>query len=113
MNKVAIFSNGHTDTYKGKRPVAAAWMITEKATGKVYASGHSLTRDHAEKTARANIPRKWNGNYSNKALSAVQVAKLWRQATEAGFQTIGELFESRKRDNAAHAELYAIEVVDL
>ena len=52
MNKiVATFSNGFTDEYKGKRAVKAAWMITEKATGKVLNSGHSQDFATARKTA--------------------------------------------------------------
>ena len=47
----AKFSNGFTDTYKGNRAVKAAWMITRKDTGEVLASGHSLDRVRAQKTA--------------------------------------------------------------
>jgi hypothetical protein len=50
----AQFSNGFTDTYKGKRAVKAAWMITNRATGEVVASGHSLDRVKAAKTAANN-----------------------------------------------------------
>ena len=50
----ATFSNGFTDTYKGHRAVKAAWMITNKATGEVVASGHSLDRAKAAKTAASN-----------------------------------------------------------
>jgi hypothetical protein len=51
MSIKATFSNGFTDQYKGKRAVKAAWMVTSRATGEVLASGHSLTRENAEKTA--------------------------------------------------------------
>lgn len=45
----ATFSTGHTDTYKGTRPVKAAWAII--IDGKVADSGHSLDRAKAAKTA--------------------------------------------------------------
>lgn len=51
----AIFSNGHRDPYKGTRPVKAGWMITRKEDGKVLASGHSLDRVKAHKTAAGNV----------------------------------------------------------
>ena len=49
MTITAKFSNGFTDTYKGTRDVKAAWMITNKATGEVINSGHSLDRVRAQK----------------------------------------------------------------
>ena len=54
MTRTAKFSNGFEDTYKGSRPVTAAWMITRKDTGEVMASGHSLDRVKAQKTAEGN-----------------------------------------------------------
>lgn len=48
---IARFSNGFTDVYKGSRKVTAAWMITHAETGEVLASGHSLDRVRAGKTA--------------------------------------------------------------
>jgi len=56
MKLTATFSNGFNDTYNGSRPVKAAWMLTEIETGKVIASGHSLTVENANKTARGAIP---------------------------------------------------------
>lgn len=53
MVKVARFSNGHSDEYKGKRDVKAGWMITDSA-GKVLASGHSLDREKAQRTAESH-----------------------------------------------------------
>lgn len=53
MPVIARFSDGSTDTYKGKRPVKAAWQITYP-NGKT-ASGHSIDRATAEKTARGYI----------------------------------------------------------
>ena len=57
----ATFSNGFTDTYKGHRAVKAAWMITNKATGEVVASGHSLDRAKAAKTAQGAMSAKAYG----------------------------------------------------
>jgi hypothetical protein len=47
---VATFSNGHTDPYKGKRAVTAAWMVV-LPSGKII-SGHSNNLPTAERTAR-------------------------------------------------------------
>lgn len=55
MPIIAEFSNGHVDAYKGTRLVRAAWMITAKATGKVLASGHSISLDAARKTAEGAV----------------------------------------------------------
>ena len=52
MTKIATFSNGHTDAYKGKRDVRAAWMVT-LPTGKII-SGHSVDLDTARKTAEGH-----------------------------------------------------------
>jgi len=53
--KKAIFSNGTTDTYKGKRAVTAAWAIISRDTGETLMSGHSLDRAKAQKTAESNL----------------------------------------------------------
>ena len=53
--KQTNFSNGHTDTYKGHRDVKAGWAIIFKSNGETYASGHSLDRQRAEKTARSHL----------------------------------------------------------
>jgi len=55
MTMTATFSNGYTDTYKGHRDVKAAWMITRVEDGKVLASGHSLDRIKADKTASGTL----------------------------------------------------------
>jgi len=47
-HKVAIFSDGHKDVYKGNRDVKAAWAIYDKATGEFLLSGHSIDRNRAE-----------------------------------------------------------------
>lgn len=110
-SKTARFSNGHVDTYKGKRDVKAAWMITEKATGEVVKSGHSLDRLKAEKTARGNIP------------TAALLPAGWRDhkntiaghkhARSMGFRTPSAYENDVKRRNAEKALEYQIEVIDL
>lgn len=58
MTKViATFSNGYTDEYKGHRDVTAGWAIFCVKTDEVLASGHSLDRDKADKTARGYVNR--------------------------------------------------------
>ena len=61
-NLTAIFSNGFTDTYKGKRDVKAGWAIIEIETGVTVKSGHSLTDTLAYKTAASNMPSPNHGN---------------------------------------------------
>lgn len=53
--KIATFSNGFQDTYNGHRPVTAAWAIIDRATSRTLASGHSLDRVKAEKTAAGTM----------------------------------------------------------
>lgn len=56
MTKItATFSNGHTDTYNGDRPVRAAWAIIRKSDGAVIRSGHSLDSAKAAKTAEGRL----------------------------------------------------------
>ena len=52
---IAKFSNGHADRYKGSRPVKAAWAIIRLVDGVTLASGHSLDRAKAAKTADGNL----------------------------------------------------------
>lgn len=54
MTEIATFSNGFTDTYKGKRDVTVGWAIFLKDTGEVLSSGHSMNAESAEKTARGS-----------------------------------------------------------
>jgi hypothetical protein len=46
---ISTFSNGHTDTYNGKRDVKAGWMITGPQGD--FFTGHSQDRETARKTA--------------------------------------------------------------
>jgi hypothetical protein len=107
----ATFSNGHTDKYQGGRAVTAAWMVVEKATGKVVNSGHSLNRAGALKTARGSIPR------------AITMPSGWREGknTMAGHRvskTMGygspeEYERDARAQNAKLAGCYTVETVDL
>jgi hypothetical protein len=107
----AKFSNGHTDTYKGSRPVTAAWMVTEIATGRIIASGHSLTMDNADKTARGSIPLAqqlpsgWS--YLKNTVSMYQYAK------KRGYKDPSEMASDYKKQNAERAKQYRVETVAL
>lgn len=109
--KTAIFSNGHKDTYKGARDVRAAWMLTHKETGKVIASGHSLDREKAEKTARGTIPRK-RGLPSGWRIfrNTIQMYKCVRAQ---GYESPDAMAADYRRINAEYAKEFAIEIVDL
>ncbi len=107
---IAKFSNGHTDQYKGARDVRAAWMITEKETGRVVASGHSLSRANAEKTARSSLilrplPHGWTK--WKKDIRMTAYAKIH------GFNSAEEMEAAYKRVNAEYAVKMLVEVVDI
>lgn len=55
MTKVATFSNGFEDVYKGNRDIKAAWAIIRESDGEVLKSGHSIDRTRAAKTAAATL----------------------------------------------------------
>lgn len=64
MTTTATFSTGATDSYKGDRAVKAAWAIISRTTGEIIASGHSLDRVKAAKTAATKLPNisgRWAG----------------------------------------------------
>ena len=108
-NITAVFSNGHTDTYKGSRDVKADWMVTEVATGKVYASGHSLDMEKASKTARGNIPTV--ANLPAGARSMMNSVHMHQYAKKRGYSSPQEMAADYKIKNAEHAKNYKIEVV--
>lgn len=104
----ATFSNGYTDTYKGSRDVKAAWMVTEKATGKVIASGHSLSKEIANKTAKSHIP------------AIKYMSPNWRKdfrvdmlAVRLGYNDAKHMYSDYMAQNAKHAEKFDIEVVSI
>jgi hypothetical protein len=94
----ATFSNGHTDTYKGKRDVKGAWMIVETATGKVIGSGHSLTVEQARKTGEGNIKE-----YHARGDAVVRPC---RQCNRTYWDAL-----ARKNGHANHAAYYAADLV--
>lgn len=49
------FSNGFRDIYKGSRTIKAGWMITNRYSGAVLASGHSIDRQKASVTAEKKL----------------------------------------------------------
>lgn len=125
----AIFSNGYEDTYKGTRPVKAAWMITEKATGEVLASGHSLDVEKARKTAEGNVAYCISSDLPRYTIpnSAVHLHGTWAKGLAATLRDHGhdlsgritaqrlfmlakEANAQRKADQRSKVE---IEVIDL
>ena len=58
MTITAKLSNGDEDTYKGNRAVKAGWAVIRKLDRKVIASGHSLDRTKAAKTAQGAMSEK-------------------------------------------------------
>ena len=103
----SVFSNGFEDIYKGNRAVAAAWMITKIADGSVYASGHSLDLDKAQKTARGNLPR-LHSRYKGRdgAWTAQYLAKEWGCRPS-------QAIARADQENAELQAKYKIEVVAL
>lgn len=122
---VAKFSNGFEDEYKGSRRVKAAWMIVDKQTGKVYASGHSLDEAKARATAEntASGGSWWNVPRSSLYCHPTYTSWLREALTKKGLIASGEkvsveeMLRRAKADNARRrAERraqYQIEVVAL
>lgn len=112
----AKFSNGHTDVYKGKRPVKAAWMIVSP-DGEIR-SGHSLDKAKARKTAEGNMAylrarpdciRKMN---PRPTVAAMQYfAKLARE--HYGFSSYKAAYADGQAKMAAFRATCKIEVIDL
>jgi hypothetical protein len=120
MHIIAEFSNGHRDAYKGSRPVAAAWAIIDKATGRTLASGHSLTRAKAAKTAEGNAAHLFEGLSPVWAPRGYTIAHHQiraRAAKGAGWDGKGKADAFIRAENARRAEarraLYTLEIVDL
>lgn len=110
--KKAVFSNGHTDVYKGKRDVKAAWMITTP-DGKIV-SGHSLDKETALKTAKSQTAMRCTYTYSHGQLRDARCrAYLDGQARTAGFANAVEQNKHNLALNAAHAAKCKIEIVDI
>ncbi len=120
MTITAEFSNGHRDTYKGSRPVRAAWAIIRKSDGKVLESGHSLDRGKAMKTAEGNAAR-WFSDLSPvwapRGHTIGHHHARYRSAKDAGWDGKGTADAFIRTENARRTEarrkLYLIEVIDL
>ena len=102
--KIAIFSNGHTDVYKGKRAVKAAWMFEYK--GKTY-SGHSLDAEKANKTANNTLRseadcevfkqnKAFNTFYMSRNYPISCIGRVNAHLKKHGFKSTNELAAARR-----------------
>jgi len=105
--KKSVFSNGVEDLYKGKRDVQFGWMIVKLDGSEIYAMGHSLDRQKAEKTARGNLP-KVHAYYKgrNGAFERAYLAKQWGCTNQQAVAKADQL-------NAEKQAEYKIEIVEL
>lgn len=121
---IATFSNGHQDIYKGKRDVKAAWMIVDRASGEKLASGHSLDRAKAQKTAEGNIryvvkgpANKFEMPLHRGATTIAYMQYISKEARVQGWDGKGRVYDFWKAHNAEisaykHAQV-RIEIIDL
>lgn len=108
---IATFSDGTVDQYKGARAVRAAWQV-KLPTGKVV-SGHSLSRENAEKTARATISQLCTiESVPRGSLTHGQAVYLHKVAKQAGFRSVREYAESQAAKRAEFAAACKVEIVD-
>jgi len=110
MSKIATFSNGHTDTYKGKRDVKAAWMVILPDGG--ILSGHSLDRRRAESTAR-NAAGSFNYLPIPRVMHSGSTAFYTRLAQDHGCRGINEYRAKIAAERATYVQACTIEVIDL
>ncbi len=103
--KTATYSNGFTDTYKGGRNVQAGWMITNKETGRIIASGHSMTAQAAEKTAKSHHATRLNWHLKEDGVMKEAAHKLNISAKK--------LISIKRKENAEYKAKLNIEVVPL
>jgi hypothetical protein len=112
----STFSNGHIDTYKGRRNVKAGWMITGPQGD--FFTGHSQDRDTARKTAESKAPYlKGAPRHVDKpATRHVTVAYLQyfaKLAREHGFASHKAWYDDYAVKIAAFRAQCRIEIVDL
>ena len=117
MTITAKFSNGFEDTYKGHRNVKAAWVVCQKSDGKVIASGHSMDRVKAAKTARSNMSYKaWEGQ-SMPTRAYPGVEKILRRHGYAGPKSTSAMMSWSRAQNAKRLEVieanHTVEIIDL
>lgn len=121
MTTTATFSNGHTDTYKGTRPVTAAWAIIRNSDGATLASGHSLDADKARKTAEGNfryvasrvLGRQPIGIDRRPTSSMAQKIFWEREAKKLGYSSWKAAHDAYLADMAHIRQAATIEVVSL
>ncbi len=123
MPITAAFSNGHVDVYKGKRNVRAAWMITRKSDGVVLASGHSIDRRAAEKTAAGAVAENHGAGpglgpiWAPRGHTSAHIVMRARSARSAGWDGKGKADNFIRTENARRKALrdasVVIEVIDL
>ena len=113
--KIAIFSNGHRDEYKGRRDVKAAWMLITPNGG--ITSGHSLDRSSAENTASSAIsnenPHSVWGLNTRRPMHQGQIAYYTKMARDAGFDSIRAYKAYVAEKSASFRASCKIEIVDL
>jgi hypothetical protein len=117
--KTATFSNGTQDTYKGTRPVTAAWAIINKATGEILMSGHSLDEAKARKTAEGNsryfltrVKGEYLDGISQKpSRYASQIAYYNGIARKGGFRDWRQAYAAYQADAEIQRRKLAIEIV--
>lgn len=116
--KTATFSNGHTDTYKGKRDVRAAWMVI-LPTGKIV-SGHSFDVATARKTAEGHRADgcqfrelKMSGTRGRDVVTPAFLQYANKVAKDAGFASRKEYNANAAVERAKYLAASKIEVVGL
>jgi hypothetical protein len=117
MTITATFSNGTTDTYKGHRPVKAAWAIIRKSDGKTIVSGHSLDRAKAAKTAAGHVSEIYGYGYVLPTRAYPGIEKFLRSEGYEGSRSTSAMTAWARKHNAerrARIEAdHIIEVVDI
>lgn len=118
MAKTATFSNGYTDTYKGKRDVRGAWMVFERSTGIVLRSGHSNDVVTAQKTGEQNASDLARGDARQfnkfEAVSPRHPNRFrldLEYARECGFDTVEAAKSDLKVRIAEARRNYGVEVI--
>lgn len=86
-------------------------MVTEIESGRVVASGHSLGREKAAKTAAGNIPTV--ANMPAGARSMINSVHMHQYAKKRGYSSPQEMAADYKKQNAEYSANYKIEIVDL
>lgn len=110
--KIAVFSNGQQDEYKGRRDVKAAWQLTLPNGGTV--SGHSYDRASAEKTARSHISQNSPAHYPHaRGLRTCHYAMYWEKIARKQGKTVKQLVAEGRAENEAFAAKCKIEIIDL